>query len=122
MKGISPVISIVILIALAVTVTIGVYFWAAGFTTKPDLDPPHLYEINAEFEDYSVGDIMVYNIDTVNIGAQTMYIAGTSTTCDIATIAPGESSLCQASVSFYDEVTIYGDNTTAVTLIAPSAS
>ena len=121
MKGISPVVSIVLVIALAIIVTMGVYFWAAGLTTKPDLDPPHLYEINAEFEDYTTGQIRVYNIDTVNIGAQTMHIAGSSSTCTITALSPGDSAVCNIGSAVYDEVTIYGDNTTAVTLIAPAS-
>ena len=67
MKGVSPTVSVVFLIAIAVIVSVSIYYWAAG----QDVTPPEeseLIKIDATILDTATGNIQVTNIDTQSFG------------------------------------------------------
>jgi flagellin-like protein len=48
MKGVSPVVAAVLLIAIAVIAAVGIWFWIGGFTSKPSLPPQQQVALSVE--------------------------------------------------------------------------
>ncbi len=136
-KGISPIIAVVLLIAIAVIAAVGVYFWVGGIATKqPTPNPPIV--INAIVAGiYKVGDTETTEILVQNLGSRPLttkclqtsegwitndgFHAGlwcvmlntTSQSLETKTIKPGEQAPCvllnqtKATLSGYSNVIHY---------------
>ena len=64
-KGISPVVAVVLLIAIAVIAAVGVWYWVSAFTGKPPTGGQELIAISIE-------DCNGTHVRTRNIGAVTV--------------------------------------------------
>lgn len=70
-EGISPVVAVVLLIAIAVIASVGLYFWVGGIATKqPEPDKP--IPLNAQMYKCDLGDeaggdnmtVLIQNLDS----------------------------------------------------------
>lgn len=120
MKGISPVVSTVFLIALAVIVTVGLYFWAAGYAVEPQVPHVDIVDISVTAVDYTTGDYLVTNVDTEYFTASALHTSN-GTDCDFVgapvTVAPGESAQCNIATAPTGEIVFYHDAIGPATVI-----
>lgn len=94
-KGISPIVAVVLLIAIAVIAAVGLYFWVGGIATKqPTTNVPTA--ISATVLDAATGTIAIANLGSSDLVVE--YLNTTSgETCDFGgevTIAPNEQAVC----------------------------
>lgn len=119
MKGISPIVSIVLLIALAVIISIGIYFWVAGYDFSPSK--------SAELVEISVTPVGGSNYLVTNTGTKSIILTYLNTTsgntCEFnstVTIEPGTSKQCTLNGVPACEELFYGQGTTTATVILGS--
>ncbi len=115
MRGISPIVSVTLLIALAVIVTGGLYFWVAG--QRMNTEAPHTatVEISVIAINATAGEYLVTNAGTSYFNATALHTDNGSVESDCSfggavSVAPGESVNCTISgakptgeVIFYTE-------------------
>lgn len=118
MKGISPVVSTVILVSIAVLSGMIIYWWVIGFEKNPGGQPTSPYEIEVTALNWTTGEFVIRNIDTRDMPAMTIYIAqNTSASCSIPALSAGDSYTCTFGSGLSGELTFYGAKTTKVTLV-----
>jgi len=61
MKGISPVISVTLLIALAIIMAVTTYYWVAGLNIEPPEKQDDPIDIDATIANASAGTIVITN-------------------------------------------------------------
>ncbi len=110
MRGISPIVAVVLLIAIAVVGSVSIYFFVGGIATKePSTAPPTA--IAATAIDPQNGVVMVQNLGTETIPAQLLKVAGSQSNtkgCWLSSpIQPGEQGICHTT-GFEGTETIYG--------------
>jgi len=110
-KGISPIVAVVLLIAIAVIAAVGLYFWVGGLATKqPTPSTPNVITATC-----TGGRVTITNIGTgiinENLLASTGAVAYNSTTS--GTITSGETVV--ASGTYTGTGTVYGAQTGAAT-------
>ena len=119
-KGISPIVSVVLLIAIAVVAAVGLYFWMGGLATKqPTPNVPIV--ISANPIDPGSGTILI-----ANLGSSPLTVSELQTTDDTftkclfdgeVTIDPGEHASCMLATEtnvtgpVEGEIIIYAENT-----------
>ncbi|MBN3037217.1 MAG: hypothetical protein JW834_02105 [Candidatus Diapherotrites archaeon] len=116
MKGITPIVTVVLLIAISIIATVTVYFWVSGEPKRP-LDAEEPVEINAVIVNDSY--VRITNTDTQDLaGAQVFFVAeNASANCSTPALAAGEGAVCEL-YDFSGQLTVFNENTTYVTLVA----
>ncbi len=110
MKGISPIVAVVLLIAIAVVASVGLYFWVGGLSTKQStVDSPNAISVNP------IGDskILVANLGSVDLVASELNVTdgGLGLECPDS-IPAGEQVACNVTGFTEEEsVVIYGSGT-----------
>ena len=124
MRGISPIVSVTLLIALAVIVTGGLYFWVAGENMHTNAPQTDVTEISVVATDASAGEYLVTNVDTGYFTASALHTNNGTMTGDCSfggsvTVAPGESVNCTiaGAVKPVGEITFYTDSIGPATII-----
>jgi flagellin-like protein len=111
MKGISPIVAVVLLIAIAVIAAVGLYFWVGGLATQqPTTAKPGVISANCVG-----GTVMVSNIGTTLVTGSTLLDSSTglacaavgTNNCAAASLASGATCVCQTSVAAGTTGTIY---------------
>jgi len=116
-KGISPVVSTVILISIAVVSGMIIYFWVIGQSTNQVGQPNEKYKIEVNKLNWTTGEFLIRNVDSRDMPAMTISIAqNTSRSCSIPALSAGESYNCTFGGGLSGELTFYGTKTTTVTL------
>lgn len=115
-KGISPIVAVVLLIAISVIAAVGLYFWVTAFTTAPATGTTP-YVITASCIGASSaynGTLFVYNTGTKTIAADSInYRIGTSTgSYTHSAIAPKGSEALNATSTGVNHTLYAGDNGT----------
>ena len=105
MKGITPVVTVVLLIALSAMVGISIYYWSAGMVINEPAPNTDVVDISVTAINVTAGTYLVTNVDTVTLtitnlstntgndcafGAETIIIAGEAAQCTIAGAPTGE--------------------------------
>ena len=115
-RGISPIIALVLLIAITITAGVSVYFWMEGTATKhPTPVAPSPVVINPAGN----GKVLVANLGQRPINASALRISdpGLSIVCEKKVIPPGEQTLCTiVGQTGKEVVTVYGEGTGSATL------
>ncbi len=111
-KGMSPIVSVVLLIAIAVVAAIGIYFWMSGMATKqPTPETPIPIVANP----ISGRSVLITNLGNKPIITETLKTSDPSMVCDFGksvTIKPGEQARCELKgFSKNKEIVIYGNGT-----------
>lgn len=91
-RGISPIVSVVMLIALATIAGVSIYFWVGGITTKQPTSNTPIVITSQKYNcttstssvQYNVG-AMVQNLDYSDDLTTTLYLIGDNNTCENAT-------------------------------------
>ncbi len=136
-KGISPIVAVVLLIAIAVIAAVGLYFWVGGLATKqPTPNPPKTITAYAVQCGTGAGNttIMISNTsppgttpitvtelkDSVGNGFVNGTVGSTGTTgweCDTSSLGPGNSMSCTLNSSDWGAgkgtIAIYGNSIAA---------
>ena len=107
-KGISPIVAVVLLIAIAVIAAVGLYFWVGGLATQqPTTDKPGVISANC------VGQtVMVSNIGTTTIESgqlDTACDAVHPNGCNNTALATGATCVCKTGAS--GSGVVYGTKT-----------
>jgi hypothetical protein len=120
-RGISDVIIIVLLVAIAIMASIGIYFWVGGQATKqPTPTPPN--PIVAIPLDVNNGTVLIINTGSTALAAAGLNTSdGGAVTCDSATIEPSQQVLCRVPPKS-GSTTIFGANIGSVTVVFPAAN
>lgn len=119
-KGISPVVSVVILIGIAASAAISVYYWVGSFQSQPNT-PEAPKEISVSVIECNSGGTSKITIrDISNPGTEPInqtekeLIASNSSlnigNCTPGTIHPGETMGCDIT-GFDGTISIYGNGT-----------
>ncbi len=110
-KGISPIVAVVLLIAIAVIAAVGLYFWVGGLATKqPTPTAPGTITATC------TGSVLtVTNIGANSLTDATLSITGTSaaSACSDIPTASGATAVCLANMSSGETGTVYGAGTGA---------
>ena len=117
MKGISPVVSMVLLIALGVIVSVGIFYWSAGFAVQQQIPETDVIDISVTAVDVSAGTYLVTNVDTEYFTASVLHTNNGTLTEDCTfvgapvTVASGESVQCTiaGATKPTGEITFYHD-------------
>ena len=112
MRGISPIVAVVLLIAIAVVGSTSIYFFIGGLATKEQgTDQATATAMAATVIDSQNGVVMVQNLGTETIPAQLLSVAGSQSStkgCVLDTaIQPGQQAACHTT-GFEGTETIYG--------------
>ena len=107
-KGISPIVAVVLLIAIAVIAAVGLYFWVGGIATQqPTPDTPGTITAVCTMQG-SVGILTVSNTGTTALAdADLTYGGGT---CDLSckALGVGDTCVCSHAMSSGNDGTVYG--------------
>jgi flagellin-like protein len=111
-KGISPIVAVVLLIAIAVIAAVGLYFWVGGLATQqPTTAKPGVITSTCQG-----GTVLVTNIGTSNITAGNLKNSATTLACaatatnncgHIATFASGGTCVCETGLSSGTSGSVY---------------
>ncbi len=135
-KGISPIVAVVLLIAIAVIAAVGLYFWVGGLATKqPTPSTPATISVYAVHcgSDTENTTIMIANTSppgtTINVAdlkdslgwVFTTGSDGTANwTCDASSIDSGNQVACKAIGSHFGAgdgtIAIFGNNVASATV------
>ena len=105
-KGISPIVAVVLLIAVAIIAACGLYFWTAGIATKQPV-PQQAAVINAI--PLGGGKVLIANLGSTEITGGLQSTEGVLS-CDYP-IPPGEQVACNLTGTGEAGVVIYGAST-----------
>jgi flagellin-like protein len=115
MKGISPIVAVVLLIAIAVIAAVGLYFWVGGLATQqPTTAKPGVISANC-----AGGTILVSNIGTASMNASSLLSTGAA----VATV--GGTNSCISALKATNPILsggtcVYGTATGSGTIYAPA--
>ncbi len=116
-KGISPIVAVVLLIAIAVIAAVGLYFWVGSLTNKP-ATPSMLNGITVQVIDCggSTPTLLVTNIGTKTISDLNTTLKTTNNSikvsnCQPNSINPGDTAKCEIT-KFSGTIVVYGNNLT----------
>jgi hypothetical protein len=116
MKGISPVLSTVLLVSIAVIVGVGIYYWAGSMQPRGGTQQTEEIDIDASWINATNGTVLIRNTDTLDLPATTLWIAeNKSDTCEIGDLAAGSSVQCTFHTSG-ETITIMSKKSTSKTL------
>ena len=102
-KGISPIVAVVLLIAIAVIAAVGLYFWVGGLATQqPTPSTPGTITASC-----AGGAVIVCNTGTSSFDADTL--AHTDTAGAITKDTTAYANLCNATLSAGD-CCVYADD------------
>ncbi len=111
-KGISPIVAVVLLIAIAVVAAVGLYFWIGGLATKQPHTPTSIAISGNPIGD---GKLLIANLGSVAFNASELYAIESEISCEgTGLVLPSQQILCTVTGS--GDVTIYGNNTGAITV------
>ncbi len=115
-KGMSPIVAVVLLIAISVIAAISIYFWSAGLVTKqPTSEKPVPIVANP----VGGGKVLIANLgqEVVNASSLKTSDPNVEISCSSATIQPGEQVLCTITgTPSSGTIAIYGSGTGSTTL------
>jgi len=104
-KGISPIVAVVLLIAIAVIAAVGLYFWVGGLATKqptpatPNVITAQKISCVPETHSNATMTVMMQNLGTTSLTANfTLYGDGSSNNATTTAVTINAGS--QAPVSF----------------------
>ena len=118
MKGISPVMSVVILIAISVIMGISTYYWVAGMSIDAPEKSEDAIKIDVTVTNASAGKILLTNIDERSLGPTTLYAPEINESCYIAKLDSGEAQTCTFD-NLTGLVTFYTKESKKVTVVTP---
>ncbi len=115
-KGITSIVAVVLLIAIAVIAAVSVYFWMSGMTTKQ----PTPYTPNPIVAvPLQNGKVLIANLGQKPINSSTLKTSdpNLNISCEKKTIGPGEQVLCVVSGNTTSSViAIYGSGAGSTTV------
>ncbi|MFC2175092.1 archaellin/type IV pilin N-terminal domain-containing protein [archaeon] len=115
-KGISPIVAVVLLIAIAVIAAVGLYFWVGGLATKQPTPttPGTITAICTGDVAGGTGQLLVTNIGANALTDVGLTVTGTTdTTCDAVPSASGNTAVCSTDMAAGETGTVYGAATGA---------
>ncbi len=124
MKGISPIVAMVLLIAISVIAAVGVYFWIGQYTSKPGTPSmPEMMSIST----IGNGKVMVVNLGQEPLNLTTLRTSDPHvwvTMCEVnasdPVLGPGEQAVCDlltnSGFNGSKTVEVYGNGTNIVAL------
>ena len=124
MRGISPIVSVTLLIALAVIITGGLYFWVAGQNVHTDAPAADVVDISITAINASAGEYLITNVDTSYFNASALHTDNGTVQADCSfgstvSVAPGESVNCTigGAAKPNGEIVFYTDSIGPATII-----
>ena len=108
-RGISPIVAVVLLIAIAIIAACGLFFWTAGVATK---QPVAATPVSITAVPLGAGKVLIANLGTSEITGGLQSSEGILN-CDYP-IPPGEQVLCDLTGTGNGSVVVYGATTGAV--------
>ena len=117
-KGISPIVAVVLLIAIAVIAAVGLYFWVGGLATKQPTPstPGTITAICTGDTANDNGQLLVTNIGANSLTDLALTVTGTSAgnSCANVPTTSGSTAVCIASgMDGGESGTVYGATTGA---------
>ncbi len=110
-RGITAIVAVVLLIAIAVIAAVGIYFWTAGISTKqPTPEKPVAIVANPVGE----GKVLIANLGQNVVNTSTLRTSdpNLSIECQNQTIPPGQQVLCTVKgTPSSNEIAIWGSGT-----------
>ncbi len=113
MKGISPIVAVVLLIAIAVVASVGLYFWTAGLATKQTtINSPVAITANPVGD----GQILIANMGSNDLVTSSLHTTDSGLELDCPdSISVGEQAMCTVTGSTNaSDFAIYGTSASAV--------
>ncbi len=115
-RGMSPIVAVVLLIAISTIAAISIYFWSAGLVTKqPGPEKPVPIVANP----IGGGKVLIANLGQEPVNASSLKTSdpNVEVSCSSATIQPGEQVLCTITgTPSSGTIAIYGGGTGSTTL------
>ncbi len=122
MRGISPIVAVVLLIGITVIAGVGIYFWLETYTSKPATPSmPGMFIVNP----IGQGKILIANLgnEPLNVSALKVSDANVNISCENSTIGPGEQVACNVyGHPSSKQILIYGNNVGSVALQVSSTN
>ena len=111
-RGITAIVAVVLLIAIAVIAAVGIYFWVEGLATKqPTPEKPVAIVANP----ISSRSVLIANLGNKPLSVSVLKTSDPSTVCDFGknvTIEPGGQAKCELKgFPKTNELVIYGNGT-----------
>ncbi|MFC2175081.1 archaellin/type IV pilin N-terminal domain-containing protein [archaeon] len=120
-RGLSIIVSIVLMIAIAVVAAAGIYFWAGGLTTKQPT-PQIPISITANLLDAATGTVAIVNLGNRDLTI-TYFNTTDGTSCDFGgevTILPSQQRVCSVPPK-RGATTLYSPETGWVEILVPAS-
>ncbi len=114
-RGMSPIVAVVLLIAISVIAAVGIYYWSAGLATKqPTPEKPIPIVANP----IGGGKLLVANLGQESVNTSTLKTSDPNLqlVCESPTIEPGKQVLCYVSGSTDKTFVIYGEGIASTTV------
>ncbi len=116
MRGISPILAVVLLIAISVIASVGVWYWVnTTITKKPTPNPVSPITVTP----VGKNKILIANLGLKSLNTNEVTTAeGVNITCEDPVINPGEQTLCVIENTTSGEITIYmpGSGSSTITV------
>ena len=123
-RGISPIVAVVLLIAIAVIAAVGLYFWVGSLTGKQATpNTPKMITANVICNQTGNSTILITNIGTEKISSLNTTLKTSDSNVKIVDCSPndissGETASCTIT-NFHQgngTISIYGDNLGAISV------
>ncbi|MCD4739861.1 DUF2341 domain-containing protein [archaeon] len=116
-KGLTPVVSTVLLIGLAFMLGLGLYFWAASPTPGPEPTKPAIITVRPV--SVSDGKFLITNTGMQEITLSQLQTSHPSLTCTFdenVTITPGKSAACNMMPIASKGITFFGNDNNGIAI------
>ncbi len=115
MRGISPIVAVVLLIAITVIASVGVWYWIGTFTGKKATpNVPSAISANLISDD----TVLIANLGSTPLNTSKLKVSKGSLICPNEELQPGGQVACKL-IAPPGDVAIYGDNTATVVVQHP---
>ncbi len=118
MKGISPIVAVVLLLAMTVIAGVGIYFWALSLSSKQATpEAPTSIVVNP----VGKGKLLIANLGPKGVNLSNLHSNNGSLSCPPKVLKPGDQEVCEVNAS-EAVLTIWGNGVGGVTVQLPPSS
>ncbi len=114
MKGISPIVAVVLLIAISIIASVGVWYWVGTFTGKPVTpNVPGMITVNV----LRPGEFLLVNVGTTTINASDLKTSSQDVHiyCPVEEVPPGAQIRCGlVGNNSSENIALFGDSVNTV--------
>lgn len=109
MKGITPLVTVVMLVALAMITGVSIYYWVNSQSINQPIPQSQAVEISVTAVNTTAGEYLVTNVDVVSFNTTTLFTSS-GDDCDFGSdteLSPGESAQCTIPSAPTGEIVFY---------------